>query len=581
MCRFPSFPNRNTHFSYLVYHEITIFVLKKPLEDPKDMKTTFILAFLLTALSASAQNLRWGSTDVRYPQVPNSSLSETGREEGGASLSAWKGEMVNAQALLTSQQALDKVTFKVTDLRCGRNVIPSGNITCSIVREVITDTYKSRKDSVLSADRLEETPTTSVEAGQTVAVWVTIQVPTDAEAGTYKGRLEVDAPGFQSPSITLCVGKRTLPHPSQWAFHLDLWQNPYAVARYFNVPLWSQEHFDRMRPLMTRLARAGQKVITCSIIQHPWNSQTYDPFKSMIAKMKQLDGTWKYDYTVFDRWVRFMMECGITEQIDCYTLVPWQYEFDYYDCATNSTRKIACKPEQPEYRDFALPFLRDFAAHLKAMGWFHITCIAMDERPKAQMEAALRILREADPDYRIEGAANYNVDSEAGDQVHDLSVGYRYNLLTPEVLARRNARGQKITFYTCCNPERPNTFTFSPPAESAFLGWHAMACGYNGYLRWAYNSWPSNPCVDSRFGSWAGGDTFLVYPEGSSIRFQRLMEGIQAYEKIRILRQELRPRQRQQLEDMLQRFSGNKYDVDAASLLKEANQLIDKLSSSK
>lgn len=58
----------------------------------------------------------------------------------------------------------------------------------------------------------------------------------------------------------------------------------------------------------------------------------------------------------------------------------------------------------------------------------------------------------------------------------------------------------------------------------------------DGYLRWAYNSWPLEPLLDSRFRTWAGGDTYLVYPGNrTSMRFEKLIEGIQAYEKIRIL----------------------------------------------
>lgn len=39
----------------------------------------------------------------------------------------------------------------------------------------------------------------------------------------------------------------------------------------------------------------------------------------------------------------------------------------------------------------------------------------------------------------------------------------------------------------------------------------------------------------------AGGDPFLVYPDGrSSIRFERLTEGIQQYEKVRLLKEEAR-----------------------------------------
>ena len=147
-------------------------------------------------------------------------------------------------------------------------------------------------------------------------------------------------------------------------------------------------------------------------------------------------------------------------------------------------------------------------------------------------------------------------------------------------MARRTAKGQKITFYTCCGPERPNTFTFSPPAESAYLGLHAMACSYDGYLRWAYNSWPEQPNEDSRFGNWPGGDCFLIYPEGSSIRMERLVEGIQAYEKIRLLRPGLNLKGAKDLDEMLRYFAPNVYkdDTDAVGLLRQANDLIWRLS---
>lgn len=42
---------------------------------------------------------------------------------------------------------------------------------------------------------------------------------------------------------------------------------------------------------------------------------------------------------------------------------------------------------------------------------------------------------------------------------------------------------------------------------------------------------------DGRFGSWASGDCYLVYPGGNSgIRFEKLREGIADYEKISIIR---------------------------------------------
>ena len=520
--------------------------------------------------------LAWGSTDVRY------SRSQPATGAKALVLDAWRGERVSAQAVLSTPVDLSRVTMEVSDLKCGKSIIPAASVRKYFVRYVMTDWHNNKADSFLLPDHLSPDAEMKVAAHTTRPMWLDIRVPQDAKPGTYKGMLSVTFDGQTlSLPLSLQVCSRVLPAPSEWSFHLDLWQNPYAVARYFNVPLCSKEHLDRMRPIMKLLADAGEKVITCSIIQQPWNSQTYDPFESMIAKMRQIDGTWKYDYTVFDRWVQFMMDLGIDKQIDCYTLVPWHYVFDYYDCATNSTKQVKCEPKQQAYRDLILPFLKDFAAHLKAKGWFDRTCIAMDERPMDQLQAAWEVVREADPGYRIEGAMNYKV-GETGliDQMHDISISYDDAHVPVDYLNARRANGQKTTFYTCCGPDRPNTFTFSDPAESAYLGWHASTLGFDGYLRWAYNSWTARPCQDSRFITWASGDCYLAYPTGSSIRMERLTEGIQAYEKLRILRPTLNAAQLKQLDKALEPFRPVVYDtaLDAAQAVNAAKATLKKLS---
>jgi hypothetical protein len=553
------------------------------------MKKSSILFFFgaLLALSVSAQQaefelsdphpaakkdwqgvtsprLGWGSTDVRYGRGEVPILSKK------LSLSAWRGERVGAQAVLVAPRALKGVSFEVSDLTCGKKRILAQQVRKYFVRYVMTNKFESKKDSFLVGDALDTISAMDVAACTSRPLWLDIRVPQDAAPGNYAGKLtvKVGKQKFTLP-LTLAVGNRVLPEPKDWTFHLDLWQNPYAVARYYNVPLWSQAHFDRMRPLMKQLADAGQKVITCSIIQHPWDSQTQDPFESMIAKMKTVDGGWKYDYTVFDRWVEFMMSVGITQQIDCYTIVPWKYTFDYFDLSTNSVKYVACKPETKEYEEFLLPFLRDFAAHLKEKGWFSRTCIAMDERPMEQLNAAYDILHRADPDFKVEGAANYYPEVEP--KMYDLSVTFEHPLLDAKVLEARRAAGRKVTFYTCCGPERPNTFTFSPPAEAAFMGWHAAAAGYDGYLRWAYNSWVSEPMQDSRFRTWPAGDCALTYPCGSSIRLERLVQGIQDFEKIQQLKKSATPAQLKKLGNVLAKFRPNSFVAEPAaeSLVKE------------
>lgn len=494
--------------------------------------------------------LSWGSTDVRYSKLNVPSVNKTQRLR----ISGWKGERVNAQAILWTTNNLEKVSLSVSDLTNGKSVIPASVIRTNFVRYVMTDELnkdgkggcghrpvKADWDSSVVADVLDIIKVKDVNARSAQPIWINTWIPENTKPGVYKGTVTLTYNTSSALTLNLEVEvlNRTLPAPKNWAFHLDLWQNPYSVARYHQVPLWSKEHFDAMLPVMKTLADAGQKVITTTIMHKPWNGQTEDHFDSMIFRMKKMDGTWEFRYDVFDKWVNFMMnEVGIDKQINCYTLIPWALRFDYFDQATNRIQFIEAKPGDKAYEDYWGPFLKDFARHLKSKGWFDKTTIAMDERGLDAMQEAIKVIKNADPDFKISLAGNYHPEIEK--DLYDLCLAFGHNF-PADVKARRDKEGKISTVYTCCAEALPNTFTFSPPAEATWIGWHAMAGNYDGYLRWAYNSWTKEPLLDSRFRSWAAGDCYIVYPENrSSIRMEKLIEGIQDYEKINILKEEFK-----------------------------------------
>lgn len=491
----------------------------------------------------------WGSIDVRYAKynVPRDARATTAR------LRAWGGERVAAQAVVWTRRQIDAPRLTVSDLVSGAHRIPAAAVSANFEGYVMTDELnhtgksncgarpnKADYDSSMVADMLYGPAIDLIPACSARPVWVSVQVPVGAQPGVYRGTLTMTAQGIKPVRlrVEVSVGRRSLPAPDKWAFNLDLWQNPYAVARVMDVPLWSQAHLDAMRPVMKMLARAGQKSITASIMARPWNGQTEDAFCSMIQRTLTVDGRWEYDYTVFDRWVNFMLhDVGIDGVINCYTMIPWALQFDYYDQASNTVRFVHAKPQEPAYRDYWLPFLRDFARHLRRQGWFGRTAISMDERSLEDMKAAIRVIRDADPEFRITLAGAYHPEIEP--ELSYLSVPYAHPL-DSTVIQRRRQRGQTTTYYVCCTESFPNTFTFSEPAEAAFIPIHALAQDYDGVLRWAYNSWTAQPMRDTRFRSWPAGDTYLVYPGGrSSVRFERLVEGIQCCEKIRQLRRQL------------------------------------------
>ena len=502
-----------------------------------------VMAMLAMLLPVQAQlSVRWGNVDTRYPVNAADAVSSAAVSEAVA----WKGERVNLQLVVTNKgAAADSCTVKYvfSELKNGKSVIPATNVVGGFVQPVITDRFtgcgKHDVDAYgenLVADRITGTNPTVVDGGTVRGLWLTVQVPQDAKAGTYKGYVELDVNGKATKySYTVKVLDRTLPSPAEWAFHLDLWQNPYAIARVHNVELWSKEHFDVLRPYMLKLASAGQKAITATLIDRPWDGQTFDPFGSMVTWIKKADGTWLYDFTIFDRWVEFMMGCGINKEITCFSMIPWKLSFRYYDQATHSHKHINCAPGDEAYAQFWGGMLSAFAAHLKEKGWFDKTFISMDERSLQQMQAAIKVIKDHAPGMKISMAGNYHAEIEADIFDYCLDI-FAYDAYTPELIAKRRAQGKVSTYYTCCSAEYPNLFTFSAPADAEFIALEALAKDLDGYLRWAYNSWTIVPEKDSRFTAWPAGDTYVIYPFSiSSVRWERLVQGIQQFEKYKIL----------------------------------------------
>ena len=485
-------------------------------------------------------NASWVSSDFGFSrsEVPVVDAVEY------CNLTAWKGERVSAQILLWSGDAKDGVECRISDFKAGDAVLPATIAQARFVRYTLADkqVYKFKKGEppVISPDMLDSLSRFDMAARTTRPVWITVDVPQDAEAGVYKAQVTVSHEGLGKVKLPLEleVMNHTLPAPSEWNYHLDLWQHPAAVARAYGLQVWSDEHFEALKPVMKRLADAGQKVVTATLNKDPWNHQCYDAYEPMITWTKHKDGSWSYDYKVFDRWVQLMLDLGIDREINCYSMAPWNCELEYFDEAEGKMITVKAEPGTPIFPKIWTPFLKDFKQHLEQKGWLSFTNIAMDERTPEAMRAAADVLEQCAPEMGFALADNHK-SYKKFTMMKDVCVAIHHSIVSPEDIEIRRANGQYTTFYVCCSPSYPNTFTTSYHYEAELLGWYNIAHDYDGMLRWAYNSWAEDPQYDSRYGNWMSGDTYFVYPYNrSSIRFEKLRDGIEVAEKIRQLRRE-------------------------------------------
>lgn len=494
----------------------------------------------------------FGDIDIRYAHDIVPKLNRTVEWE----TAAWRGERVHTQIVLWTSSSVRQVRFKATDLHTSEgNIIDADNIKTNFLRYVIAnDETQAPLSSQIVPDIIDPIQRIDILANTTRPVWISIDIPQEVKPGTYTGTITANAEGDLSLTfnIKLKVSSFTLPMPSDWSYHLDLWQNPYSVARYHKVKPWSQEHWILLKPVIQMLADAGQKCITTTITHDPWLSQTYDPYESMVKWIKEKDGRWSFDYSIFDQYVKFCMSLGITKQINCYSLTSWGDQFRYFDEKSGNYCYTKAKLGTKAFEDLWSPFLKDFVRHLEKLQWIDKTAIAADEMPLRTMQIAINFIKKVAPELKIALAGNAH--TELKDDVYDYCTTMK-SQLGKDVITERVNKFMPSTFYVCCGPEHPNTFTNSPPAEATWLGWYAANKGYTGFLRWAYNSWVADPLFDTRFGNWTAGDCFLVYPGGrSSIRFERLREGIQDFEKIRIIRSLLKKKNNKETDEKLEKL---------------------------
>lgn len=526
--------------------------------------------------------------DKRFPK----SIAPDFALEKQTSLTGWRGERVSAQLLLWTNTEIADVKVEITGFRAEDGAdLPADVATARFVRYVMTDEFAEgcghRKPedfaASLSADMLDNLTSFNLEAKKVRPVWVTIRIREDAKPGNYMAKVQVE--GVDSPTqelgLSLRVINQLLPKPSEWTYHLDQWQHPSAVARVEGLEMWSEEHFEALKPQMKMLADIGQKVITTTLNKDPWNVQTFDPYADMIVWAKQKDGSWKYDYSVFDKWVQLMMDLGVNKMINCYSIIPWNNEIHYRDEAIGEVVNMEAKPGTPVFEELWTPFLKDFVEHLREKGWLEKTNIAIDERTREEVDGALSLLQKVSPELGVSYADNQKTYQRYPNS-DDVSIAMGHPF-SEEDLKDRQSRGLNTTFYIYCGNAFPNQFTFSDPAESVLVAWFAEAAHFDGMLRWAFNSWVENPLTDSRFRTWPAGDTYIVYPNArSSIRYERLLEGLQDYAKIQVVKQALEDKGDQvnldRLDKSIQKLKITKRNQTWNQDLNDAKVLLNELS---
>ncbi|WP_185969062.1 DUF4091 domain-containing protein [Carboxylicivirga sp. M1479] len=484
-------------------------------------------------------HLSFGSVNTKYRKgrVPMLTVVKD------QSLQVWKGERASVQAVLWTVTDVDQVECVWSDfISSTGDTLSNDMVETSYVRYVMSDAdfvndqsdVKAWRDSCILPDMLDQLPTIDMDAQTVRPLWFTINVPSDAPAGNYKASLKTysrkNPP--QELRLTLTVLNKQLPAPKKWRFQTNMSINPFAIANWHQVEPWSNEHFEVLEPYVELLKKAGQKNITASVFNQGVSGET----KPLIKWMRKKNGQVVGDFTTLDVWIKFFKHHDINSQIDCYAYRPEGVNtISIYNEQDGhlSLIDLSLKEHYSLIKSCYLQLIN----HLKETNEFGKAVFVIDSGNNEDVALIKGMIQSIDANIKLELVA-HEWASGLFDDVYATNVPAQFSNLK-EWFKFRHQQGFETTYHLSFENEIPNVFLHSPSAEAAWLGWYAAAQGLDGIHVEGLNTWGANPLTEARLSKYSSGSNYLIYPKArSSIRFELLIEGIQDFEKIQILKEE-------------------------------------------
>jgi hypothetical protein len=520
---------------------------------------------------------------------------------------AWRGERVNWQILLWAGDHAVRAQASASDMTGPQGKLPAKQVNLDFLKFIRMNTRDRHATDPalveLVPDMLNGPGPVEMAANQLQPLWVGVDIPRDAKPGVYRGEISVkmNETSLAFP-FAIKVLPVTIPEVKDWVLDVNFWMHPQATAHYYAGStghgqdeaqwkfqdgaqmMWSDRHLALYKPTLELLRDAGQKTITVNLVKDPWRSsyllkseqpQTNYPYDEMIRWRRKTDGSYAFDFSAFEKFVKFCMNLGIDRRIECFSMLPWvSGEFSAITCYDEATGKeiIHRFENWEEYHQVWSAFMKEFVPVLVKNGWFENTIIGADERGlgnMAQVEKVLEKFKHRGETLRISAAANRTHafdDRLASISMHGGISKVVNDKWTEAQFAEwanaRQAKGLHSTWYTCTGTY-PGNFGNSRPAESLFIGWYSARLQADGYLRWAVDSWNDQPTETTDHKVYETGDTFQLYPGDrdakvpftrSSVRFELFRQGIVDHEKIQLLKAKS-PQSRQAIEAMLEKVT--------------------------
>lgn len=392
----------------------------------------------------------------------------------------------------------------------------------------------------------------SIAPHQWRSIWVTVESKGSIAAGRHPVSIAFETPqGEQLAEETMELEVIPIELPEQRVIHTE-WMHTDCIAQFYNVEVFSEDHWKRIEQYMGAAAQHGINMILTPLFTPPLDTKIGgERLTTQLVGVNKEDRTYTFDFELLKRWVEVCNQQGITYLEFAHLFTQWgaKHAPKILAVENGELKQIfgwETDATGEEYKDFLAQFLPRLVEFIKENQlnervYFHIS-----DEPKLDDL----------PWYR---SASQIIQKHLGefpiiDALSDIEFYERGLVKTPipsndkiETFLEKEIP-ERWTYYCCQQYQKvSNRFFDMPSIRNRIIGIQMYKYNIMGFLHWGLNFWNSQFSIneidpfqvtDASL-AFPSGDAFLVYPGNdgpiSSIRFEVLREAFQDIRALNLL----------------------------------------------
>ena len=443
-------------------------------------------------------------------------------ELGIKKLTALKGESVNFQVYVRIEQRLTMKTRVESEL--------SDYITLYAVKDAVMDYIWFYDDDVITEkpglmpdilSPIDEQNGYYSGSKYGGCMWVNVKLPKDVKAGEYNIRVYFGNEDFAE--VTLEVIDEVIEDNK---LKYTQWFHPDCIASYYNVPMYSERHWELIENYMKMAKDIGINMILTPVLSLNLDVDRGEKIVRPDCALVDITvngGEYSFEFSKLSRYVDTALGCGIEYfEISHLFMQGGAYFCCNVEAVVDGERKLifntTMKSDIPEYVNFIKKFVPAVVSFLEEKGvldkcYFHIS----DEPNKDSIPYYQFANSYVKPMFKgrpLMDALSHTEFCDMG--LVDIAVA---NMADVENFFD-TPLPEKWTYYCCGDYKSCNRFLNMPQYRNRITGLQLYKYGYDGFLHWGYNFYYTsgsfydvNPYVSSSSGSmFPSGDAFSVYP---------------------------------------------------------------------